>query len=86
MARSGGDLDADLAEPGSAERVVAEAVGKLGGLDILISNVGTNVRTTTVDYAQSDYEKVFATNLTGRVGAVPRRLRASEVVGRRLAS
>ena len=64
VARSGGDISADLSEPGAAERAVSEAVEALGGLDILISNVGTNVRTATVDYAESDYEKIFSTNLT----------------------
>ena len=64
VARSGGDLSADLSEPGAAERVVAEAVEALDGLDILISNIGTNVRVSTVDYAPEDYEKIFATNLT----------------------
>lgn len=64
VARSGGDIDADLAEPGAAERVVSEAVEILSGLEILISNVGTNVRVSTVEYSQSDYEKIFATNLT----------------------
>ena len=65
VARSGGDLSADLSQPGAAEGVISQSVERLGGLDILISNVGTNVRTATVDYAQSDYERVFATNLTG---------------------
>jgi 3-oxoacyl-[acyl-carrier protein] reductase len=33
-------VPADITEPGAAERVVAEAVEKLGGLDILITNAG----------------------------------------------
>ena len=64
LARSGADIDADLSEPGEAARAVDEAVKSLGGLDILVSNVGTNVRAPTDGYRSEDYDVVFATNLT----------------------
>ena len=60
LARSGADLCVDLSEPGAA----AELIGKLDGLEILVNNVGTNVRKPTVGYAPSDYQRVLDTNLT----------------------
>src|SRR4051794_39782679 len=33
-------LRADLASPGEPERVVEEAAGRFGGLDVLVNNVG----------------------------------------------
>jgi NAD(P)-dependent dehydrogenase (short-subunit alcohol dehydrogenase family) len=34
------DVVVDLREPGAAERMVAEAVARLGGLDVLVNNAG----------------------------------------------
>lgn len=60
LARREADLCADLSEPGAA----AEIIGKLDGLEILVNNVGTNVRKSTVGYAPTDYQRVLDTNLT----------------------
>jgi NAD(P)-dependent dehydrogenase (short-subunit alcohol dehydrogenase family) len=38
--RSGGDVRADLSEPGEPERVVRAAIEQHGRLDILVNNVG----------------------------------------------
>lgn len=37
---AGADITADLSRPGSARRMVAEAVEQLGGLDLLVNNAG----------------------------------------------
>ena len=37
---------------------------EFGGLDILVNNVGTNVRKKTLDYSPEEYLHVFSTNLT----------------------
>src|SRR3954452_2610153 len=34
---------ADLADPAEPERIVAETVGRLGGLDVLINNAGFGI-------------------------------------------
>ncbi len=36
-------------------------------LDILVNNVGTNIRKKTIDYTQDEYEKLFETNLHSTV-------------------
>src|SRR5581483_2234093 len=38
--RSGGDVQADLSQPGEPERVVAETIEGHGRLDVLVNNVG----------------------------------------------
>src|SRR6201981_276087 len=38
--RSGGDVRADLSEPGEPERVVRETIEQHGRLDVLVNNVG----------------------------------------------
>ncbi|MFN8366769.1 MAG: SDR family oxidoreductase [Candidatus Kapaibacterium sp.] len=35
-----------------------------GKVDILVNNVGTNIRKKTMEYTQDEYEKLFSTNLT----------------------
>ncbi len=49
----------------SADRQsVFEAIGKKWGkLDILVNNVGTNIRKKTLDYSEAEIQKIFNTNL-----------------------
>lgn len=37
---------------------------KFGALDVLVNNVGTNIRKKTADYSETEYMNVFSTNLT----------------------
>ncbi len=54
---------ADLSTPEGA----AIAVGAVAGdaLDILVSNVGTNIRKTTNEYSAEEYRHILGTNLDG---------------------
>jgi 3-oxoacyl-[acyl-carrier protein] reductase len=64
LARRCGTVGADLTEPEECERVVAEALGFLGGLDILINNAGSLV--ARVPLAQADdayWAEVMSLNL-----------------------
>lgn len=60
-----------VAVPGEAERMVAAAVNRLGGLDILINNAGTPAAAVPVDFADLDrmdeafWQAILATNLIG---------------------
>jgi tropinone reductase I len=55
---------ADMTTPEGRAEAVAFAVSALGGLDILINNVGTNIRKPTTDYTPDEYAKVMETNVT----------------------
>ncbi|MEQ8425661.1 MAG: SDR family oxidoreductase, partial [Cyclobacteriaceae bacterium] len=44
-------------------RLSEEIKNKLGRLDILVNNVGTNVRRKFIDYSEEEYRKLFETNL-----------------------
>jgi tropinone reductase I len=46
-------------------RAIFERVNEtLGGLDILVNNVGTNIRKQVMDYTEDEYDHIFQTNLT----------------------
>jgi len=56
-------LVADVSNPADRQSVF-EAIGKKWGkLDILVNNVGTNIRKKTLDYSEAEIQKIFNTNL-----------------------
>jgi NAD(P)-dependent dehydrogenase (short-subunit alcohol dehydrogenase family) len=55
----------DLSRRAEIERMVPDAVARLGGLDVLINNGGISGMTLPVaDYPPDDWDKVIAVNLT----------------------
>jgi len=68
VARTSADISADISEDGAAERVISAAREKLGGLEILVNNVGTNVRKSTLALSDPEIETVLTTNLTAALG------------------
>lgn len=55
---------ADVSTPEGRETLRKEIETKFGGkLDILVNNVGTNIRKKTADYTEEDYDFVMKTNL-----------------------
>ena len=68
VARSGADINADISEDGAAEQVISAVCEKLGGLEILVNNVGTNVRKPTLMLSEAEIETVLTTNLTAALG------------------
>ncbi|MBB6051696.1 SDR family oxidoreductase [Armatimonas rosea] len=63
VARSGADINVDLAEDGAAGQIVAAVQESLGGLEILVNNVGTSVRKPTLALTDDEYARVLTTNL-----------------------
>jgi 3-oxoacyl-[acyl-carrier protein] reductase len=61
----------NVSKPGEAERMVAAAVERLGGLDILINNAGTPGSLQPIDFADLDamteefWQLILSTNLIG---------------------
>jgi Tropinone reductase 1 len=64
--RDGGDahgLAADLSTAEGRGRVLRRLAG-LGSLDVLVNNVGTNIRKAATEYTPEEYERIISTNLT----------------------
>jgi NAD(P)-dependent dehydrogenase (short-subunit alcohol dehydrogenase family) len=55
-------LAGDMGSADAPGRVVAEAVGRFGGLDGLVSNAGINRPAPLVDYTVEDWDRLFAVN------------------------
>ena len=53
----------DLSLPSGPTEAIDFAVSALGGLDIVVSNVGRNIRKQTTEYSREEYEAIMATNL-----------------------
>jgi 2-dehydro-3-deoxy-D-gluconate 5-dehydrogenase len=57
-------LTADVTDAEQVERMVADTVGGLGGLDILVANAGINLRKPPHAYSQADWHQIVDSNLT----------------------
>jgi 3-oxoacyl-[acyl-carrier protein] reductase len=61
---------ADLAEPEAPARLVADAVAGLGGLDVLVNNVGRAVHTRFEDVPDEEWESMWQLNVMSYVRAI----------------
>ena len=57
-------IAADLTEHGAGERVVAETVEGLGGLDVLLHAVGINDRRPILDFTEDEWDRILRINLS----------------------
>ena len=74
----GADLDAtgaryalhhaDLTEHGAGERVVADVVEELGGLDVLLHAVGINDRRPILEFTEDEWDHILRVNLSSLFG------------------
>jgi NAD(P)-dependent dehydrogenase (short-subunit alcohol dehydrogenase family) len=55
---------ADLTLPGAGAQVVAEAVDRLGGLDVLLHSVGVNDRRRVLEFTEGDWDQILRVNLS----------------------
>ncbi|MFG2847153.1 SDR family NAD(P)-dependent oxidoreductase [Kitasatospora sp. NPDC048296] len=58
-------VQGDIADPATAERVIAGAVERFGRVDTLVNNAGVFVAKPFTDYTADDYATVTGVNLTG---------------------
>ena len=61
---------ADVTAPGEVERFVDEAAAALGGVDLLVANVGGNAGGTLMDSTAEDWVQTFEMNLFHAVRAI----------------
>ncbi|MGW3106416.1 SDR family NAD(P)-dependent oxidoreductase [Streptomyces sp. NPDC001100] len=55
----------DIADPATAERVVAAAIERFGRIDTVVNNAGVFVAKPFTDYTADDYANVLGINLAG---------------------
>jgi NAD(P)-dependent dehydrogenase (short-subunit alcohol dehydrogenase family) len=65
-----GHVECDLSLPGEPERAVAEAVNSLGGLDVLVNNVGVARQARFEDLSEDDWEAYWQLNVMSYVRAI----------------
>ena len=58
-------IPADLSDPESPERIVAEVTGRAGRLDVLVNNAGMMQEATVEAMSVQDWQRNVAVNLTG---------------------
>jgi NAD(P)-dependent dehydrogenase (short-subunit alcohol dehydrogenase family) len=58
-------VHADVARPASAESMVAQVVGELGAIDVLVNNAGVYPRVPLLEMRESDWDLVLDVNLKG---------------------
>lgn len=57
-------FEADVSDPNERRRLFDFIENQWGTLDILVNNVGTNIRKNAEQYTFEDYQKIMDTNLT----------------------
>jgi NAD(P)-dependent dehydrogenase (short-subunit alcohol dehydrogenase family) len=55
----------DIADPATAQRIVAEAIARFGRIDTLVNNAGVFIAKPFTDYTQEDFAAIVALNLGG---------------------
>lgn len=58
-------LQADVSKPEDIQRITEETAAKWGGIDILVSNVGTHYYRSIDQVTVEDWDRVIATDLRG---------------------
>lgn len=59
------NLQGDISDPATIDRVVDAAMGRFGRIDTLVNDAGVYIEKAFVDYTAEDYAAVLGVNLTG---------------------
>lgn len=57
-------IAADVATSDGRQVIIEQVNAAMAGLNILVNNVGTNIRKKALDYTEDEYTYIFQTNLT----------------------
>jgi 3-oxoacyl-[acyl-carrier protein] reductase len=63
-------LQADVTDPGQLARVIDEAAGQLGGLDLLVANAGGSAGGGLLESTPQDWNATFALNVLHAANAI----------------
>jgi 2-dehydro-3-deoxy-D-gluconate 5-dehydrogenase len=58
-------LQVDVVDEAQVQQMVADTIGALGGVDILVANAGINIRKMPETYSLAEFHQIVDTNLTG---------------------
>ena len=58
-------LTGDVSDPPTCERLVAETVEALGGLDVLVNNAGVTVAKPALELTADDFDRIFDVDVRG---------------------
>jgi NAD(P)-dependent dehydrogenase (short-subunit alcohol dehydrogenase family) len=58
-------VEGDIAEPGTADRIIGAAVDRFGHVDTLVNNAGVYISKPFTDYTAADYALITGVNLAG---------------------
>jgi glucose 1-dehydrogenase len=58
-------VGADVSNEAEVARMVAEAVERLGGIDVLVNNAGIQISRPSEELSSADFDRVLAVNLRG---------------------
>lgn len=56
-------LDGDVTDAAFRQQLIQKTTENWGKLDVLVNNVGTNIRKRFVEYSEEEYRQLFETNL-----------------------
>jgi NAD(P)-dependent dehydrogenase (short-subunit alcohol dehydrogenase family) len=68
--RSGGDISADLSQPGEPERLVRETLDRHGRIDVLVNNVGFAIQRSFEDVTDEQWGEVWQLNVMSYIRAI----------------
>lgn len=71
----------DVADAGTAERVVEQALDRFGRVDTLINNAGIFIGKAFTDYTPQDFDAITAVNLAGFFHVTQRAIRQMVIQG-----
>lgn len=74
LGRSGGDVQADVADPESVEAAFKTVRERYGPVLVLVNNAGVTADGLTIRMPDEDWQKVIDTNLTGAFNCTKRAL------------
>jgi 3-oxoacyl-[acyl-carrier protein] reductase len=60
-------IQADVSKESDVERTFAEVLKTYGDLDVLVNNAGIGVFRPLVELSSQEFERIFATNVTGAI-------------------
>ena len=63
-------IDADVTDQGKTDAMIAEAIGRMGSVDVLVNNVGWTIDRLFIDKSRDEHVKEVDVNLWGAINCI----------------